>query len=40
MADDIKAVSSTHSPCFVMFFCVSCEGLLGQWVATVAVKGI
>ena len=29
--------SSIPSLCFVMFFCMSCEGLLGQSVATVLV---
>ena len=26
----IRRFSSTPLPCYVMFFCVSCEGLLGQ----------
>ena len=26
----LQRFSSTRSPCFVMFFCASCEGLLGQ----------
>ena len=32
---DIQRFLSTCSPCFVTFFCVSFEALLGQYVATV-----
>ena len=29
-AAEVHRCSSTRSPCFVMFFCVSCEGPLGK----------
>ena len=34
-ATSVHRFSSTRSPCFVTFFCVSCECLPGQYVAKV-----